>query len=85
MGGQYHIAGFPDPTLEHDAVNLRTLNREIRSNNQLESLKYLRLHAENQMVSNLQMNDHKLVGLADAVRPTDTAVNKKFWTTLLIR
>ena len=48
----------------------------IRSNNQLESLKYLRLDGENQMVSNLQMNDHKLVGLADAVMPTD-GVNKK--------
>jgi len=76
MGGQYHIAGLPDPTLEHEAVNLRTLNREIRSNNLLEVQKYLRLDGENQMVSNLQMNDHKLVGLADAVRPTD-GVNKK--------
>ena len=28
------------------------------------------------MVSDLQMNDHKLVGLADAVMPTD-GVNKK--------
>jgi len=28
------------------------------------------------MVSDLQMNNHKLVGLADAVRPTD-GVNKK--------
>jgi len=26
MGGQNHIAGLPDPTLEHEAVNLRTLN-----------------------------------------------------------
>jgi len=39
-------------------------------------LKYLSLDGENQMVSDLQMNDHKLVGLADAVRPTD-GVNKK--------
>jgi len=29
MDGQYHIAGLPDPTLEHEAVNLRALNREI--------------------------------------------------------
>jgi len=29
MGGQYHIAGLPDPTLEHEAVNVRTLNREV--------------------------------------------------------
>jgi len=36
----------------------------------------LSLDGENQMVSDLQMNDHKLVGLADAVRPTD-GVNKK--------
>jgi len=47
MGGQYHIAGLPDPTLEHQAVNFRTLNqkvlREIRANSQLESLKYFRL------------------------------------------
>jgi len=42
----------------------------------LEAQKYLRLHGENQMVSDLQMNDHKLVGLADAVMPTD-GVNKK--------
>ena len=27
MCRQYHIAGLPDPTLEHEAVNLRTLNR----------------------------------------------------------
>jgi len=33
MGGQYHIAGLPDPTLELEAVNLRTLNREIKANN----------------------------------------------------
>jgi len=76
MGGQYHIAGLPDPTLGHEAVNLRTLNREIRANNLLESLKYLRLDGENQMVSDLQMNNHKLVGLADATAPTD-GVNKK--------
>jgi len=77
MGGQYHIAGLPDPSLEHVAVNLRTLNREFGANNLLESsLKYLRLDGENQMVSDLQMKDHKLVGLADAVRPTD-GVNKK--------
>jgi len=76
MGGQYHISELPDPTLEHEAVNLRKLNREIRANNLLESLKYLRLDGENQMVSDLQMNNHKLVGLADAVGPTD-GVNKK--------
>jgi len=29
MGEQYHIAGLPDPTLEHEAVNLRTLNRKV--------------------------------------------------------
>jgi len=37
MGEQYHIVGLPDPTLEHEVVNLRTLNRnvlrEIRVNN----------------------------------------------------
>jgi len=80
MGGQYHIAGLPDPTLEHEAVNLRTLNqkflKEIEVNNLLEAQKYLRLDGENQMVSNLLMNDHKLVGLTDAVMPTD-GVNKK--------
>jgi len=80
MGEQYHIAGLPDPTLEHEAANLRMLNRkalrEIRANNLLEAQKYLRLDGENQMVSDLQMNDHKLVGLADAVTPTD-GVNKK--------
>jgi len=50
--------------------------REIRTNNKLESLKYLRLDGENQMVSDLQMNDHKLVCLTDATVPTD-GVNKK--------
>jgi len=80
MGGQCHIAGLPDPTLQHEAVNLRTLTRkvlkEIEVNNLLEAPKYLRLDGENQMVSDLLMNDHKLVGLADAVTPTD-GVNKK--------
>ena len=79
MGGECHIAGLPDPTLEHEAVNLRTLNRkvlkEIEVNNLLEAQKYLRLDGENQMVSDLQMNDRKLVSLADAVMPTD-GVNK---------
>jgi len=50
--------------------------KEIEVNNLLESQKYLRLDGENQMVSDLQMNGHKLVGLADAVMPTD-GVNKK--------
>jgi len=80
MGGQYHIAGLPDPTLEHEAVDLRTLIRKvlkkIEVNNLLEAQKYLRLDGEYQMVSDLLMNYHKLVGLADAVMPTD-GVNKK--------
>ena len=80
MGGEYHIAGLPDPTLEHEAVNLRTLNRkilnEIRANNLLEAQKYLRLDSQNQMVSDLQMNDHKIVRLADATEPSD-GVNKR--------
>jgi len=29
MSGQYHIAGLPDPTLKHEAVNLRTLNQKV--------------------------------------------------------
>jgi len=29
MGGQYRIAGLPDPTLEHEVVNLRKLNRKF--------------------------------------------------------
>jgi len=66
---------LPDPTLDHEAVNLRTLNRkilkEIRANNQLESLKYLRLDGQNQIVSDLQMNEHKIVRLADAAAPAD--------------
>ena len=80
MGKQYLIAGLPDPTLEHEAVNLRTLNRkvlrEIRVNNLLEVQKYLRLDDQNQMVSDLQMNDHKIVRLADATAPAD-GVNKR--------
>jgi len=80
MCGEYHIAGLPDPTLEHEAVNLRTLNRkvlkEIRVNNLLESQKYLRLDGQNQMVSDLPMNDHKIVRLADATAPAD-GVNKR--------
>ena len=50
--------------------------KEIEINNLLEAQKYLKLDGENQMVSDLLMNDHKLVGLADAVTPTD-GVNKK--------
>ena len=80
MCEQYQIAGLPDPTLEHEAVNLRTLNRkvlnEIEVNNLLEEQKYLRLDGENQMVSDLRMSDHKLVGLAHATEPAD-GVNKK--------
>jgi len=80
MCGEYHIAGLPDPILEHEAVNLKTLNRkvlkEIEVNNLLEAQKYLRLDGENQMVSDLQMNDRKLVSPADAVMPTD-GVNKR--------
>jgi len=80
MGEQFHIDGLADPTLEHEAVNPRTLNRkvlnEIRVNNLLESQKYLRLDGQNQMVSDLQMNDHKIVGLADATPPADS-VNKR--------
>jgi len=80
MGGQYHISGLPDRTIEHEAVNLRTMNRnvlkEIRVDNLLEAQKYLRLEGQNQMVSDLQMNDHKIVRLADATVPAD-GVNKK--------
>ena len=80
IGEQYHIARLPDPTLEHEAVNLRTLNRkvmnQIRVNNLLESQKYLRLDGQKQMVSDLQMNDHKIVRLADATAPAD-GVNKR--------
>ena len=42
----------------------------------MEAQKYLRIDGQNQKVSDLQMNDHKLVGLADTVMPTD-GVNKK--------
>jgi len=77
---QYHIAGLPDPTLEHEAVNLKTLNRkvlkEIRANNLLEAQKYLRLDGQNQMVSEIQMTDHKIVRLADATAPAD-GMNKR--------
>ena len=80
MGEQYHIVVLPDPTVDHKAVNLRTLNRkvlnEIEVNNLLEAQKDLRLDGQNQMVSDLQINDHKIVVFADAVAPTD-GVNKK--------
>ena len=69
MGEQYHIVGLPDPTVDHEAVNLRTLNRKIEERS-------LRPGGENQIVSDLQMNNHKVVGLADAVAPTE-GVNKK--------
>jgi len=49
---------------------------EAEVNNLLEAQKYLRLDGENQMVSNLQMNGHKIVNMADAVSATD-GVNKK--------
>ena len=69
MGEQYHIVGLPDPTVDHEAVNLRTLNRKIEERS-------MRPGGENQIVSDIQMNHHKVVGLADAVAPTD-GVNKK--------
>jgi len=69
MGEQYHIVGLSDPTVDHEAINLRTLNRKIEERS-------LRPGGENQIVSDLQMNNHKVVGLADAVAPTD-GVNKK--------
>jgi len=82
MGGQYHIVGLPDPTLEQEAVNLRTLNhkdlKEIRTNILLEAHKYLGLDGQNQMVSDLQMNDHKIVRLTDATAPAD-GVKKEHW------
>ena len=75
MGGEYHIVGLPDPKLEHEAVNLRTLNRKVLEetgvNSLLEVQKYLRLDGQNQMVADLQMNDHKIVRLADATAPAD--------------
>jgi len=80
MGEQYYNARLPDATLEHEAVNLRTLNRkvlkEIRANNLFEEKKYLRLDGQNQMVSDLQLNDHKIVRLADATATAD-GVNKR--------
>jgi len=42
----------------------------------LEAHKYLRLDGQNQMVSDLQMNDHKTVRLADATAPA-YGVNKR--------
>ena len=42
----------------------------------MESQKYLRLDGKKQLVSDLQMNDHKIVRLADATAPAD-GVNKK--------
>ena len=56
-------------------MNRKILN-EIRANNLLEAQKYLRLDSQNQMVSDLQMNDHKIVRLADATEPSD-GVNKR--------
>jgi len=74
------LLAFQIQIFEHEAVNLRTLNRnvlnEIRANNLLESQKYLRLDGQNQMVSDLLMNDHKIVRLADATAPAD-GVNKR--------
>ena len=55
---------------------------EIEVNNLLEAQKYLRRDGQNQMVSDLQMNDHKIVKLANATAPAD-GVNKK--TLQLIR
>ena len=50
--------------------------KEIGANNLSEEQKYLRLDGEYQMVSDLQMNDHKIVRLADATAPAD-GVNKR--------
>ena len=55
MRGKYHIVGLPDAQLDHGAVNRQTMNTKIQSeieiNDQLESLKYLRLDGEKQMES----------------------------------
>ena len=78
----YRIVGLKDvdPETESEAVTLRTLNRKIQSeieiNNQLVAQKYLRLDGENQIVSDLQIYNYKPVELADATAPTD-GVNKK--------
>ena len=42
----------------------------------MESQKYLRLDGKKQLVSDLQMNDYKIVRLADATEPAD-GVNKR--------
>ena len=64
-----------DPEIESEAVNIRTLNKkileEIGVNNQLESLKYLRLDGQNQITAPIQMNGNKLVGLTNATALTD--------------
>ena len=74
------LLGFQIQHLNTRLSIFRTLNRkvlkEIEVNNLLEAQKYLRLDGENQMVSDLQMNDRTLVSLADAVIPTD-GVNKR--------
>jgi len=67
--------------LENEVVNFRRLKRKIHSeleiNNQLESLNYLRLDGQIQMVSDLSMNNHKIVLLSPPTMP-DHAVNTKF-------
>jgi len=46
MGEQYHIVGLSDPTVDYEAVNLRTLNRKIEERS-------WRPGGENQIVSDL--------------------------------
>jgi len=81
MGGQYYIVGLPDPQLQDEAINLKMFNRNIQSeieiNYQLESLKYLRRDDQNQIISDLSMNNHKIVLLSPQTM-SDHAVNKQF-------
>jgi len=74
------IINIPDTHDKNDEVSLEMLNRktmsEVEVNNLLEALKYLRLDGENEMVTNLQMNNNKIAGLDNPVEPSD-GVNKR--------
>jgi len=76
MGGQYHIAGLPDPTLGHEVVNLRTLQTEISQNNMRELTKYLRLDGSSEPTNDQTMSNHRLKNLKDPTSPTDAATKK---------
>lgn len=62
------LNSVPDPQNGNSAINRETMNIKIHSEiekNQLEALKYLRRDGQNQVIEILQLNNNRIVALAD--------------------